>query len=131
MTPPLDGLGPVVAVEDVLWLQDQAERVRTDESVLDYVMALVSASRRSPLLVLGVSPRGALALLRSAKAYALADGRDYLVPDDVKRLAVPALSHRVIVRTRAAGAPDTGRGESAADAETVIRAIVREVPVPR
>jgi len=130
-TPPLDGLGPVVTVEDVLWLQDAADRVRTDESVLDYVMALVSASRRSPLLVLGVSPRGALALLRAAKAHALADGRDYLVPDDVKRLAVPALSHRVIVRTRAAGAQDAGRSESAADAETVIRAIVREVPVPR
>ena len=130
-TPPLEGLTPVVSVDDVLWLQDEAERVRAEESVLDYLMALVSATRHSPFLSLGVSPRGSLALLRAAKAHALADGRDYLVPDDVKRLAVPALAHRVLVRTRAGGT-DAGRTDSAAnDAETVIGAIVREVPVPR
>ena len=129
---PPDALGPVVAVDDVLWLQDEADRVRAEESVLDYLMALVAATRHSPLLALGVSPRGSLALLRGAKAHALADGRDYLVPDDVKRLAVPALAHRVLLRTRSAGDP-AGADAAAAvtDAEAVIGAILREVPVPR
>ena len=93
-----DALGPVLVVADVLALQDAAERVRVDDSVLDYLMALVAATRASPLLALGVSPRGSLALLRAARALALADGRDYLVPDDVKALAVPALAHRVVVQ---------------------------------
>ena len=79
--------------------------MRADESVLDYLMALVEATRHSPLLRLGVSPRGSLALLRAARARALADGREFLVPDDLKALAVPALAHRVLLR----GA--SGRGE--------------------
>ncbi len=127
--PPHEALAPVLTVDDVLWLQDEAERVRADESLLDYLMALIAATRNSPLLALGVSPRGSLALLRAAKAHALADGRDYLVPDDVKRLAVPALSHRILVRARMTA--DAGRAEPASDAEAIIRAIVREVPVPR
>ena len=81
---------PVLEADDVMALQEEADRVRADESVLDYIMALVAATRPSPLLSLGVSPRGSLALLRAARAQALADGRDYLVPDDVKSLAVPA-----------------------------------------
>jgi len=122
--PALDMLVPVLQAEDVMALQDEAERVRADESMLDYIMALVAATRSSPLLSLGVSPRGSLALLRAARAQALADGRDYLVPDDVKSLAVPALAHRVML---------TGRGgqSGAVDAETVLRSIVQDVAVPR
>jgi MoxR-like ATPase len=94
------------------------------ESILDYIMALVAATRSSTLLSLGVSPRGSLALLRAARAQALADGRDYLVPDDVKSLAVPALAHRVMLKGRG------GQG-GGLDAETVLRAIVQDVAVPR
>jgi MoxR-like ATPase len=119
-------LGPVLTVEEVLELQDAADQVRAEESVLDYLVALVSATRRSPLLSLGVSPRGSLALLRAARARALADGRDYLVPDDVKDLAVAALAHRVMVKARL-GAP----GAAGVDGEAAIRAIVQDVPVPR
>jgi MoxR-like ATPase len=120
----LDSLVPVLQSEDVMALQEEADRVRADESVLDYIMALVAATRASPLLSLGVSPRGSLALLRAARAQALADGRDFLVPDDVKSLAVPALAHRVIVK---------GRGEQGGgiDAEAVLRSIVQDVAVPR
>src|SRR6185436_20129347 len=110
---------PVVTVDDVLWLQDETERVRTEESVLDYLMAIVAATRRSRLLALGVSPRGSLALLRAAKAHALVDSRDYLVPDDIKRLAVPALAHRVLLRTRTNGASDGRADSSLADADSV------------
>ena len=123
-SPVLETLVPVLQAEDVMALQEEADRVRAEESVLDYIMALVAATRSSPLLSLGVSPRGSLALLRAARAQALADGRDYLVPDDVKSLAVPALAHRVMVKGRGA----QGGG---IDAEAVLRSIVQDVPVPR
>jgi len=116
-------LAPVLTVADVLELQNSAERVRADDSMLDYLVALVGATRRSPLLSLGVSPRGALALLRAARARALADGRDFIVPDDVTELATAVLAHRVMVKARLAG--------PGSDAESNIRAIVQDVPVPR
>jgi len=125
-TPTPARLGPVLAVDEVLQLQEAAEKVRADESVLDYLVALVTATRRSPLLSLGVSPRGSLALLRVARAWALADGRDYLVPDDIKELAVAALAHRVMLRARLG---TTGTG--GVDGEAALRAIVQEIPVPR
>src|SRR5262249_33449791 len=99
-----------------------ADTVRVADLVLDYVMALVAATRESPRLALGVSPRGARALVAAVRAVALADGRDYVVPDDVKRLAVPALSHRVIPRAADGGA---------AEAESIVHAIVQDIPVPR
>jgi MoxR-like ATPase len=124
--PPPGGLAPVVLAEEVMGLQEAAERVRAEESVLDYLVALVTATRRSPLLALGVSPRGSLALLRAARARALADGRDYLLPDDIKDLAVAALAHRVIAKASLGGSAVGGL-----DAEAAITAIIQDVPVPR
>jgi len=120
----VDSLETVLDAADVVELQEAAELVRADDSVVDYVLSIVTATRRSRLLALGVSPRGSLALLRAARAHAMADGRDFLVPDDVKRLAVPALAHRVLL----AGPAQDGAG---AGAEAIIRAIVQDVPVPR
>jgi MoxR-like ATPase len=117
-------LQPVLTEAEILGLQEKAERVRAEESVLDYVITLVTATRRSPLLSLGVSPRGSLALLRAARAQALTEGRDYLVPDDIKGLAVPALAHRVMVKARL-GQP------GGMDGEAVISTILQDVPVPR
>jgi MoxR-like ATPase len=119
-------LGPVLSIDEVLELQEAAEQVKAEESVLDYLVTLVTATRRSPLLALGVSPRGSLALLRAARARALTDGRNYLLPDDIKELAVSALAHRVMVKARMSG---TGSGSM--DGEAAIRAIVQDVPVPR
>src|SRR5438128_1242559 len=99
--PSADALDAVLGVEDVLHLQAEAERVRAEEPILDYMLAIVAATRSSPLLSLGVSPRGALALLRAARARALADDRDYLVPDDVKALAH---ARRLVVPQRRARA---------------------------
>jgi len=115
-------LRPVLTSGEVLELQEQAEKVRADDSVLDYLMALVAATRESPLLRLGVSPRGSLALLRAARARALADGRDFLVPDDLKALAVPALAHRVMLRAAPGGE---------VDGDAIIGAIADATPVPR
>ena len=121
-----ESLAAVLGDAEVLALQAEVERVRAEDSVLDYLMAVVSATRTSSLLSLGVSPRGSLALLRAAQAAALVDGRTYLVPDDVKGLAVAALAHRVIPKN------GSGSGEAPGlDGEAVVRAILNDVPVPR
>jgi len=113
-----DTLAPALGLDDVRRLQALADTVRVADLVLDYVMTLVSSTRESSRLVLGVSPRGARALVAAARAAALTEARDYVIPDDVKRLAVPALAHRVIARS----------GE---DAQAVVSAIVQDVAVPR
>jgi MoxR-like ATPase len=122
----IEEVGPVLSPEDVMRLQAAAQRIGVDESILDYVMALVEATRRTPLLALGVSPRGAQSLIRAAQAQALAAERDYVIPDDIKELAGPALAHRVLVRSRLEWA-----GGQAVEAETVIRSLLQEIPVPR
>jgi MoxR-like ATPase len=103
--PPLDSLEPVADSEDVLRLAAQARDIYVEESLGRYVVALLRATRADERLYLGASPRAGIALLRVAKARALADGREYLVPDDVKAIAVPVLSHRLILgpEARAAG----------------------------
>jgi len=121
--PPFEALTPVLATGEILALQEEADRVRVDDAILDYVLALVAATRASPLLALGVSPRGSLALVRAARAHALCDGRDYVIPDDVKSLAVPALAHRVLLK----GGERTGSPRS----EAVIRGVLQDTPVPR
>lgn len=122
----LEQIEPVLTAEEVTDLQAATEKVRVEESLLEYVMAIVEATRRSPLLALGVSPRGALALLRAAQAHALVDGREYAVPDDIKRVTVPALAHRVMVKARLERAAG-----SELETEAIIDALLQEIPVPR
>ncbi len=122
----LERLRPVLDGYAVLDLQVQADAVKVEESLLGYVMAIVQATRTHGALALGVSPRGSLALVQAAKALALTDGRGYCLPDDIKQLAVPALAHRVILRTRWEGADG-----QPPDADRVIREILHDVPVPR
>jgi len=122
----LGQIEPVLSAAEVMDLQQAAEKVRVDESLLDYVMAIVESTRRSPLLALGISPRGSLALLRAAQAHAMADGREYVVPDDIKRVTVPALAHRVIVRGRLERATGVEL-----EAEAIIGALLQQIPVPR
>lgn len=125
--PALATLQPVIAPEEVLALQVEAERVEVEESLLEYVMAVVNATRASPALALGVSPRGALALLRASQALALTEGRRYCLPDDIKAVAVPALAHRVLPESRW----DPVQSHSRGDADAVIRGILADIPVPR
>ncbi len=93
---PLARLKPVLTTEDLARLQQRARSVRVDDAISDYILDLVHATREHPELVLGVSTRGALTFYRAVQSLALAEGRDYAVPDDVKRLAVPVLAHRVL-----------------------------------
>lgn len=114
---PIESVEPVMAGRDIIAIQRAVRRVRVDPSIVDYVVRLATASRSSERLSLGVSPRGTLLLQRAAQARALLESRDYVVPDDVKTIAVPVLSHRVIPR---------GPSET----EPIIEDLLSEVAVP-
>jgi MoxR-like ATPase len=119
---PLDALAPVVAAEDLLAMQDQVRTILVEESVREYVIDIVRATRKHEAVELGVSPRGTLALYRTAQALAVLRGRDFVVPDDVKYLAPAVLTHRIII------SPQTRlRGRRP---EEVVAEIVGAVPVP-
>jgi MoxR-like ATPase len=120
-----DHLPAVVDAAEIRRLQDMVPLVRVDDSVLEYIMGIVAETRRSPFLDLGVSTRGARQLFLAAQARALLDGRDYVLPDDVKTLALPSIAHRVVPGTQA---DVLGRGRD--EAERAIRDIVDRVPVP-
>ncbi|HEY6411544.1 MAG TPA: MoxR family ATPase [Ktedonobacteraceae bacterium] len=119
---PLEALRPVVSAEQVAALQQVVRQVRWQPEVERYLLAVVRATREHPAVNLGVSPRGTLALYRACEAYAALQGRDYVQPDDVKRLAASVLAHRLITTTRAR----LRGGESSA----IIQEIVESTPVP-
>jgi MoxR-like ATPase len=94
--PVIDRLRTVLSRQQVIQLQERIEEVDVDPAILDYLMAIVAATRATPKLRMGVSPRGSIALFRASRAYALTMGRTYLVPDDVRGLVVPCLAHRIL-----------------------------------
>ncbi len=98
---PIDDLGPVVTAEEVLELQAQCDKVVCSDAIKEYITLIIGETRVSPDLLLGASPRGAVALMRASKAMAMIEGRDYVLPDDVKAMAVPVLAHRVVMRPEA------------------------------
>jgi MoxR-like ATPase len=98
-THPLDDLSEVCSTEELRELQSAVRDVYVDPAVSDYIVRLVGATRNHPDVYLGASPRGSLALYRAGQAYAALLGRDYVIPDDVKMLAEPALAHRLIIKT--------------------------------
>ena len=113
--PPLDSLQPVADAADVLRLVEAARGVYVEESLGRYVVALLRQTRGDTRVYLGASPRAGIALLRVAKARALAEGREFVVPDDVKEVAVPVLAHRLILAPEARSAA-LGADELIADA---------------
>jgi MoxR-like ATPase len=121
---PLDALETVASSEDVLASQAAVHEIRTEAPLLDYLHEIVLATRESPLLELGASTRAAIAFERATRAHALLSGRSYATPDDVKRVAVACLAHRV----RVAGARDLAGDR--ADAERVLRDLLSTIPVP-
>jgi MoxR-like ATPase len=116
---------PVLPAEDVIELQETVHRVHVEESLVDYMLAIVEKTRHHESLVLGVSPRGAQALFRAVQALALVEGRDFAIPDDVKRLAVPVFAHRIVINVRTTLVP-----RRADTAERVIEDILTQVDVP-
>ena len=121
---PADELQPVLTVQEVLDLQNAVEKVRLDDSLMDYLLGIISATRQNELLALGASTRGAMALHKAAKALALVRNRDYCLPDDIKDLTVAVLSHRVMLNA------SQGSGVRFEEAERIIEDIVESVQVP-
>jgi len=119
---PLEEIGPVSDAPGVAEMIEQARRVHVAPALRRYIVDLVEATRRHGDVYLGASPRASLMILRAARAYAAADERDFVIPDDVKALAVPVLGHRIIVT---ADAVMTGRST-----EVVLQEILAEVSVP-
>jgi MoxR-like ATPase len=120
-----ENMRTVLSGDELLALQDAVARVTVDESLVDYMLAIVERTRTHESLAMGVSPRGAQALFRATQALAAVEGRDYATPDDVKRLALPVFAHRVVVNSRVALAP-----RSAEAAERVLAEILTLVDVP-
>lgn len=118
---PLTGLEQVLTPDEVVACQRAVRDVHVDDTVLDYVVALVQATREAPELALGASPRATVSLTRAAQAKAVAEGRDYVLPDDVKALAPAALAHRLVARQSRGGA---------VMARDVVHRLLHEVPVP-
>jgi MoxR-like ATPase len=113
------------APDELLQLQETAQRVTVDDVLVDYMLAIVEKTRNHESLTLGVSPRGSQALFRAVQALALVEGREYALPDDVKRLAAPVFAHRVVINTR------TTLVQRRADAgERIIEEILSQVEVP-
>ena len=106
--PPLETLNSVSAAPEILAVVEQAKAVYVEESLNRYVVALLRHTRHDSRVYLGASPRAGIALLRVAKARALAEGRDYLLPDDVKAVAEPVLVHRLILAPEARSAGTRG-----------------------
>jgi MoxR-like ATPase len=121
----VERIAPVLTVQDILEAQQEATRVRMDDTLLDFILAIVEATRRSEFLLTGASPRGSLALHRAAQALAYYEGRSYCIPDDIKRLAVPVLAHRIIV-----SAKYTSPGKPSEEAEEILAEILQGIEIP-
>jgi MoxR-like ATPase len=121
----LEHLQPVLEEEEVRELQEQVANVHVNESLVDYLMAIVETTRNHAEIALGVSTRGALTFFKTCQAMAMVNGRDFVIPEDVKRLAGPVLSHRILVKDRR-----VLRGDFSPEARLIDR-ILTETPVPR
>src|SRR5437879_8634046 len=116
---------PVMEAGDVLAMQQAAQGVRVDDSLLDYALEIVEKTRQNERLILGVSPRGSLMLQRAAQARAFIEGRDFCLPDDFKQMVLPVFAHRVVVNARYA----TTRKQTAQD-KAILAEIIEATPEP-
>ncbi len=119
------GLAPAISASDLIALQGLVSRVRVDESVQQYILQIVRATRSHEQIRLGASPRGSQGLYEASQARAMVEGRDYVTPGDVKALATPVLGHRVLVRARGADL-----SASARERERIISEIVQNIRIP-
>lgn len=121
LTHPIDALEQVVTAEELIQMQQQVRQVHLNDALRQYVVDIAQATRKAEPLALGASPRGSIAVFRAAQALAAIDGRDFVRPDDIKTVAIPALAHRLISRS-AVSARET--------AESVLNEILETTPVP-
>lgn len=122
---PLESVRSVMSEADVLELQDFASEVRVDDILVDYLLQIVNQTRENETIELGISPRGTLALFRSAQALALIEGRDYCIADDIKRLVLPCFAHRIMISSRY-----TNVTRRTHEAEQILKEILQNTKVP-
>ncbi len=122
---PLERLVPLLTAGDLMAMQEEVRGVRVEDSLIDYLMAIVSATRASESFDLGISPRGSLTLYRAAQAMAFSEDRDYCIADDIKRLVVPVFGHRIVLNPRHAG--HQGRTD---EVERLLGDLLETIPVP-
>ena len=121
----MENLQPVITESEILELQELAAEVRVDDVLVDYLLEIVSQTRDHEGIELGISPRGSLALFRSAQALALIEGRDYCIADDIKRMVLPCFTHRLMVNSRYANAARRNY-----EAESLLQEILQNTKVP-
>lgn len=114
-----------MSAQDLLGLRERVRHVRVDDSLVDYLLKIVDATRKHESLELGVSPRGSLALFRAAQANAVIEGRSFCIPDDIKHLVIPCFAHRILVGTRISAGTARIR-----EAERILNSIVDSIEVP-
>jgi MoxR-like ATPase len=122
---PLTKVQPVLDRAEVILFQEQVKNVLVEEAVLSYMLQIVNATRNSPLISVGCSPRGSLYYFRAAQASAFLNGRDYVIPDDIKSLAIPLLAHRILLKSST-----VFQDHHSEESERVIRQIVDTIPIP-
>lgn len=119
---PIDGIEAVMTVEELIYIQEEVKKVFIADNIKRYIVNLITMTRNNKYIYLGVSPRGSISLMKAAKAYAYINGRDYVIPDDVKHLASSVLSHRIILTSE-------GNYEGTTE-EGVIASIVEQTDIP-
>ena len=120
---PLSSVRPVCSCEDILTVRNAVQQITVSRKIREYIADIVQATREDTRLTLGVSPRGTLALMRGAQAYAGIQGRDFVLPDDVKAIAVPILAHRIITGVQ-------NRLRLSSSGEEIISSILEKLPSP-
>jgi len=118
---PIDELGQVLSLDELRQMQSALKEIYVDQAVAEYIVRLVGATREHADVYLGASPRGSINLYRSSQALAALDGRDYVIPDDVKQLAVAVLAHRLIVKSQAS--------LREVDPDSIVREVLSQVPI--
>jgi MoxR-like ATPase len=118
---PIDEIRQVLDAEELRQMQAAVKEVYVDQAVAEYIVRLTTATREHPDVYLGASPRGSINLYRAAQAVAALDGRDYVIPDDVKGLGVPILAHRLIVKSQAS--------LREVDPDAIVREVLAQVPI--
>ena len=121
-TNPLDSVCSVADASFIMELQEYISNIYVDDRIYEYIVALAAATRNHPLVKLGVSPRGTLALMQISKGIAVAMGRDYVIPDDISYICSDVFEHRIILNSKAKLSDATPAG--------IISEILRTVPVP-
>ncbi len=122
---PLEFVRPVMSESDILELQRLSANVRVEDALVDFLLNIVAQTRANEHFELGISPRGTLSLFRSAQAFALIEGRDFCIADDIKRLVIPVFAHRVIVNSR-----NLNPKRKNHEAERILQEILQKTSVP-